>query len=163
MKTTKRKRKKNKPVKQHRKICVYCGKRKNPQSFERHSSHKDELDSRCRKCKNKDTKIRKEIRKTAPPASTHCECCSKLFIKKTKDSERLDHCRKTKQFRGWLCDKCNTGIGQLKDTPQGVLNAFNYLLLRSDISADELPVLINGVVDSLNNLLSRQKDSSRVA
>jgi hypothetical protein len=144
-----------------RKICVYCGKRKNSKSFSKHRGHKDRLDSRCKSCVKKETKIRYKIRKKAPPVPNNCECCHKLFSE--KNSERLDHCKKTKKFRGWACDKCNTGIGQLGDNAQGVLNALNYVLLRSDISADELPVLINGVVDTLNNLLSRQKDSSRVA
>ena len=155
-KKRKRRKKKEKRVEQHRKICIYCNKRKNPQSFPRHSKQKDELDSRCRECKAADDILRKEIRKIAPPVSTNCESCNKLFVKKTKDSDRLDHCRKTKKFRGWLCDGCNTAIGKLGDNAQGVLNAFNYLLLRSDIDSDELPVLIDGVVDALNNLLSRK-------
>ena len=144
-----------------RKVCVYCGKRKNPKSFSKHRGHKDRLDSRCKSCVKKESKLRKKIRKKAPPVPNNCECCKKFFSQ--EDSERLDHCKETKKFRGWACDKCNTGIGQLGDTAQDVLNALNYVLLRSDISSNELPVLINGVVDALNNLLSRQNDSSKVA
>jgi hypothetical protein len=159
-KKRKRRKKKEKRVEQHRKVCIYCNKRKNPQSFPRHSKQKDELDSRCRECKAADDLIRKEIRKIAPPVSTNCESCGKLFIKNTKDSDRLDHCRKTKKFRGWLCDGCNTAIGKLGDNIQGVLNAVNYLLLRSDIERDELPVLINGATKALNNLLFRKNYAS---
>jgi hypothetical protein len=159
-KKIKRRKKKKKRIKQHRKICIYCNKRKNPQSFPRHSAHKDELDSRCRECKTAEEDLRKEIRKIAPPVTGCCESCNKLFIKKTKDSDRLDHCRKTKKFRGWLCDGCNTGIGKLGDSIQGVLNALNYLLLRSDIDRDELPVLINGATKALNNLLFRKNYAS---
>jgi len=139
-----------------RKIYVYCNKKKNQKSFSKHREHKDRLDSRCKSCVKKETKIRNKIRKKAPPVSNNCECCHKLFTE--KNSERLDHCKKTKKFRGWACDKCNTGIGQLGDTIEGVLNALNYLLLRSDIRSDELPILIGEVTKALNNLLYRKNN-----
>ena len=139
-----------------RKICVYCNKRKNPKSFSKHRGHKDRLDSRCKSCIKKETKLRYKIRKKAPPIPNNCECCGKLFSK--KDSERLDHCKKTKKFRGWTCDKCNTGIGQLGDTIKGILNALNYLLIRSDIDAQSFNFIKNNLIDALNNLLSRKNN-----
>ena len=54
-----------------------------------------------------------------------CECCGK-----TCDTGRrlaLDHCYETGQFRGWLCMKCNTGIGKLGDSLEDVLRAVAYL------------------------------------
>mgnify|MGYP004454902773 CR=1 FL=1 len=39
----------------------------------------------------------------------------------------LDHCHKTKKFRGWLCDFCNRGIGLLGDNKEGVKMATKYL------------------------------------
>ena len=38
-----------------------------------------------------------------------------------------DHDHTTGEFRGVLCGKCNSGIGLLGDTEQGVQQALNYL------------------------------------
>ena len=39
----------------------------------------------------------------------------------------MDHCHKTKKFRGWLCNQCNFSIGGLGDDVEGVIKALNYL------------------------------------
>lgn len=39
----------------------------------------------------------------------------------------VDHCHKTGKVRGLLCNRCNTGIGQLKDNEQILLSAISYL------------------------------------
>lgn len=39
----------------------------------------------------------------------------------------MDHCHKTGFFRGWLCVACNTAIGMLKDDPELLLRAVEYL------------------------------------
>lgn len=38
-----------------------------------------------------------------------------------------DHCHSTGLFRGWLCRRCNVGIGFLGDDIQGILEAAAYL------------------------------------
>ncbi len=53
-----------------------------------------------------------------------CECCGKP---PGKLALALDHCHRTGAFRGWLCGKCNTGIGMLGDTQEGLLRAMAYL------------------------------------
>ena len=53
----------------------------------------------------------------------HCECCGK----KCTRALALDHDHKTEKFRGWLCAKCNMGIGLLGDNISGVQNALDYL------------------------------------
>jgi hypothetical protein len=40
----------------------------------------------------------------------------------------VDHCHKTGQIRGLLCQNCNGGLGQLKDDPALVRKALDYLL-----------------------------------
>lgn len=40
----------------------------------------------------------------------------------------VDHCHSTGKVRGLLCQHCNTGIGQLKDSPELLLKAHAYLL-----------------------------------
>ena len=42
----------------------------------------------------------------------------------------IDHSHKTNKVRGLLCRKCNMAIGLLRDNPEIVLRAYNYLLSR---------------------------------
>lgn len=110
------------PLNTMRKICTYCGKRKNLKSFPKHSMYKDNLDSRCKHCIKKHTKIRNKLHKKAPPKPDVCECCGKVPYKWC-----LDHDHSDDSFRGWLCEPCNTGIGKLGDTLESIVKAFNYL------------------------------------
>jgi Recombination endonuclease VII len=56
--------------------------------------------------------------------SSLCECCNRPSGKK---AFALDHCHVSNQFRGWLCDRCNAGIGMLGDSIDGLMNAVRYL------------------------------------
>lgn len=40
----------------------------------------------------------------------------------------VDHCHDTGKVRGLLCFDCNTGIGKLKDSPELLQKALDYLL-----------------------------------
>lgn len=40
---------------------------------------------------------------------------------------RLDHCHKTGKIRGWLCDNCNTAIGKLKESPEVLRRALEWV------------------------------------
>jgi len=106
-----------------RKNCTYCGKRKNLKSFPKHSMYKDNLDTRCRSCVKKHSKVRIKLHKKAPPKPEFCECCGKIPIQWC-----LDHDHSDDSFRGWICTKCNTGIGKLGDNLDGVIKAVNYLI-----------------------------------
>ena len=59
------------------------------------------------------------------PADGRCEACG-------EPNRRLvrDHDHTTGDFRGWLCDHCNRGIGQLRDDPVILVRALHYLLSR---------------------------------
>lgn len=107
-----------------RKICIYCGQRKNFKSFPKHSMYKDNLDSRCRSCVKKHSKVRSKLHKKAPDKPSVCECCKENPIKWV-----LDHDHSDDSFRGWICDRCNTGIGKLGDNLDGVIKAVNYLIM----------------------------------
>jgi hypothetical protein len=43
---------------------------------------------------------------------------------------QLDHCHKSKKFRGWLCGRCNKLLGMVKDDPQLLRAAAAYLECR---------------------------------
>ena len=53
-----------------------------------------------------------------------CAICSLTPENKRMD---LDHCHKTKQIRGLLCNNCNRGLGHFKDNPVLLNNAIAYL------------------------------------
>ena len=56
------------------------------------------------------------------PQPKRCECCSKSISRLC-----LDHDHTTKKFRGWLCNKCNRGLGYLGDTVSAIRLAVRYL------------------------------------
>lgn len=58
------------------------------------------------------------------PRPNVCECCGKPPINKAL---ALDHDHITNKFRGWLCIKCNLGIGKLDDSISGLQKAIEYL------------------------------------
>ena len=46
---------------------------------------------------------------------------------RTKNPFRLDHNHGTGEFRGFLCDSCNTGLGKFRDDPDLLARAIDYL------------------------------------
>jgi hypothetical protein len=58
------------------------------------------------------------------PRPRACECCGSSPAEK---SLCVDHCHVSAAFRGWLCDKCNRGLGMLGDNIEGLMNAVRYL------------------------------------
>lgn len=58
------------------------------------------------------------------PSLNVCECCCRFM---EGPSEHEDHDHVTGYFRGWLCNRCNVGIGLLGDDIAGVQKALDYL------------------------------------
>jgi len=50
----------------------------------------------------------------------------------------VDHCHKTGIIRGMLCTNCNTAIGLLKDDPDLMIKAANYVRANQKAELDEL-------------------------
>lgn len=84
-----------------------------------------------RKAREPEWRINSRRRHNGLPAPTRtsagaCECCGRL--RKVSDRRlALDHNHATGEFRGWLCTRCNAGIGLLGDSFSGVLQAVAYL------------------------------------
>lgn len=53
-------------------------------------------------------------------------CCA--ICKTSLDNPCIDHCHKTGEVRGLLCNKCNTAIGLLEDEVEILFNAYKYLI-----------------------------------
>lgn len=110
-------------MKKRKKKCQYCEESKYLKEFPKHSLYKDRLDTRCRQCIKEHRQVRDKLRKTAPPKPERCEICGKVPYKWC-----LDHDHHTQQFRGFLCSRCNEGLGKLGDDIPSLINALNYLL-----------------------------------
>lgn len=55
-----------------------------------------------------------------------CEICGDV-IQPNGKRLYLDHDHTTGEFRGWLCMRCNNGIGLFRDSPNLLIKAANYL------------------------------------
>jgi hypothetical protein len=111
------------------KVCIYCKKEKHLSEFYKHPSRYDRLDGRCIECHQKRHILVKKLKASAPPPPEFCECCGgrNIDINHKQIGLACDHDPLTDTFRGWLCKKCNTAIGQLGDSLDGVMNAVKYL------------------------------------
>lgn len=58
------------------------------------------------------------------PAPAQCELCERALV---PGKTHLDHDHTTGKFRGWLCNRCNLGLGNLGDTIAGLERALAYL------------------------------------
>lgn len=57
--------------------------------------------------------------------STHCPICQRPI--EEIGTLHLDHCHKSGKFRGFVCGKCNIGLGHFQDDPDRLIAAANYL------------------------------------
>ena len=107
------------------KICKDCKKEKTIDKFIKADGQHRKPRNRCKECNNFHSKIRTKLRKKFdPPSSGRCKIC-----KVETDKWVLDHCHKSKTFRGYICKDCNSGIGLLKDSSLVVIRCLIYLLL----------------------------------
>lgn len=89
----------------------------------------------CRPCAKKHGKLVAKIKKSAPkPAVDHtCPICLRTADQLSSYGQKkgavwvADHDHETEQFRGWLCHKCNLGLGNLGDDAERCKRAMEYL------------------------------------
>lgn len=53
--------------------------------------------------------------------------CCKICGEYMGEALRVDHCHTTGKVRGLLCNGCNVGLGNFKDSPEALLSAITYL------------------------------------
>lgn len=81
----------------------------------------------CKECQSTYSKGKYLAEKNAPPKpkqAAPCDCCGEI---KEPSKLHLDHDHITLAFRGWVCRNCNTGLGSLGDTVEGLEKALAYL------------------------------------
>jgi|TARA_R110000803_G_scaffold159190_1_gene223366 hypothetical protein len=128
---------------QELKLCVRCEK-KLPLSCFSHVSRRrkdgtSKLRNKCDECCLAEERQRVVLRKVIPKPDKDYSC--PICLKKADDfylvddsltrglhkAWALDHNHLTGEFRGWLCNKCNSALGWFKDDPKIISRALDYL------------------------------------
>ena len=106
------------------KACRKCQEEKSLDLFNKKlsASGVDIKQPYCRSCQASIGLVMSRIHKAAPAKPEVCDCCSKEV-----HTLVLDHDHSTDLFRGWVCYRCNSGIGALGDDLEGLENALAYL------------------------------------
>lgn len=85
-------------------------------------------DSRCDECRRLQQRLRYMVLTKAQydalikHANGVCELCERPL-----DKPNIDHCHKTGRIRGVLCAACNSGLGALRDDPELMRRAADYI------------------------------------
>lgn len=116
------------------KSCNTCNNILPLHSFPKESG-RGYLRNKCKKCHQKEGRLLSDIKKNTAPAPLDYKCpvCHKLsheltsYGKNKKSVWVPDHNHETGEFRGWLCHKCNLGLGNLNDDPERCKRAMDYL------------------------------------
>ena len=79
--------------------------------------------NRCNSCIVEADILLRNLKKQnqQPAAGTPCACCNRI------DKLFCDHDHATAKFRSWICRNCNSGIGLLGDSEEGLRQALAYL------------------------------------
>ena len=132
------------------KICNKCNETKHISEFNSRTRDKNgepkELRNDCKSCQKKQGNLVKNLKKYYPkpnPATHKCECCKKgreEFVN-TQWADNpfvLDHDHITGEYRGWICQYCNTALSRVFDDVNTLRNMIDYLERTTVVREDAL-------------------------
>ena len=116
------------------KVCNKCSRDLPLSSFSFHGGS-NYLRPECKRCNNDLSRERAKLKNSTPfPDITYtCPIClsTEESAKGAGNSKNgawcLDHDHTTGSFRGWLCHRCNRGIGCFSDDVNHLKRAISYL------------------------------------
>ena len=80
----------------------------------------------CNTCRNHQSQVRARLhRENRKPDHLRCPICHK-HVSGSKNIV-LDHDHDTDEFRGWICNDCNNGLGKFNDNVDMLKRAIKYL------------------------------------
>lgn len=117
------------------KVCTKCKKSLALDNFSKRGGE-NYLRTECKNCNKKLSKRRSVLRKHygMPPGNYVCPICKRNKEECSGEGSNrasswvIDHCHKTDKFRGWLCHKCNRGLGAFNDDISKLIRVFMYLV-----------------------------------
>jgi hypothetical protein len=110
-------------MEQSNKKCRNCSQIKEINEFPLFSTSSAGRKNTCRSCTNELAVIRRDLKlKNPPPPSGNCPICNNYT-----QEWILDHCHFSHQFRGYICNSCNLGLGRFNDDITILQNAIDYL------------------------------------
>ena len=115
--------------------CSKCKRSLSKKHFSKRGGE-NYLRTECKSCNKTLSKRRKELREIHgnPPSDYKCPICERTAIECSGEGSNkasafvIDHCHITDVFRGWLCHKCNRGLGAFNDSVEQLNKAINDLL-----------------------------------
>lgn len=118
----------------HSKTCSKCSRELPLSSFSR-ASGGNYLRTECKRCSRELSSVRTKLNKSIPKPSADYQCpiCNKKAEDvvghggKSGSAWVLDHNHETNSYRGWLCHKCNRGLGSFNDNTETLQRAIKYL------------------------------------
>lgn len=128
---------------QETKLCPSCGNylplNSFPTSGRMRKDGTSKLRNKCKSCKTKDVLVLERLKEKypKPPENYKCPICLSqqedlnsthdITSLSTKNKWCLDHDHETLEFRGWLCNTCNSAMGWFRDDLDILKRAVKYL------------------------------------
>lgn len=108
-------------IKQKR--CRSCKNIKNIEEYPFFSTNEAGRKNTCIACSKRLRVLRKKLRDAnPPPLAGGCPICNA-----PTQHWILDHCHFSNEFRGYICNSCNLGLGRFYDDVEVLQSAINYL------------------------------------
>lgn len=107
-----------------------------PEQKARHSRHRrarEKLNGRKRSldvvgdARRKAKRWGRPLVPVEPPTRPRPDLCEICGDRNPKRGLHFDHCHTTGRFRGWLCQHCNTGLGQARESVEILRLMIAYL------------------------------------
>ena len=126
------------------KRCSRCQTIKPIEAFHLNRSRSMGRSCTCKECHNHHLAIIRRLHNEHKVPEDHtCPICNRsadLLVGPTDRTQtpwRLDHDAGTGDFRGFLCDPCNLGLGKFGDSTERLFNAMMYLISNASHEASE--------------------------
>lgn len=113
--------------------CRVCETDKEPSDFywkDRKAKRKDTTCKRCRIIQQRERTLgvtEEEYQTMHKDQNGRCGICKTRLRSKHVERFAVDHCHDSGRIRGLLCNTCNVGLGMLKDSPENLRAAIEWL------------------------------------